>query len=163
MSDPGRIDPQPPPVPEPARTHTDGRHLRGHDWEWRRRIRSNPHSHTVYRTVVGAVGTLVVVVGLVLVPFPGPGWFIVFLGVAILASEFAWAKRLLHWGRGKLTLWNAWVMTKPVWFRVLMGLLTLLLVWALFYAYFAAFGIPSYLPDFGERWLSQLPALGPPR
>ena len=44
------------------------------DWEWRRRIRSNPHSHRVYRTVVGILGTVVMVAGLVMVPFPGPGW-----------------------------------------------------------------------------------------
>ncbi len=32
--------------------------------------------------------------GVRLVPLPGPGWLIVFLGLAILGTEFAWARRL---------------------------------------------------------------------
>ena len=42
------------------------------DWEWRRKIRSNPHSHLIYRIVVGVVGLIIVVLGLIMVPFPGP-------------------------------------------------------------------------------------------
>ena len=72
------------------------------DWAWRRRIRSNPHSYRIYRWVVGIVGTLVTLGGLIAVPAPGPGWLIVFVGVGILASEFEWAQRLLHWGRARL-------------------------------------------------------------
>jgi uncharacterized protein (TIGR02611 family) len=40
-----------------------------------------------------------VALGLVLVPLPGPGWAIVFGGLAIWAIEFAWAARLLDWVR----------------------------------------------------------------
>jgi uncharacterized protein (TIGR02611 family) len=134
----------------------------GHgDWAWRQRLRANPHSHRVYRTMVGVAGALVVGLGLVLVPFPGPGWLIVFLGVAIWASEFSWAQRLLRWGRARLSDWNDWLMSKSIWVRLLVGFATLLLVWALFYTYFAIAGVPSYLPDFGEDWLNQLPALDP--
>lgn len=43
---------------------------------------------------VGVVGTVVTVVGIVLIPLPGPGWLIVFAGLALLASEFAVAARL---------------------------------------------------------------------
>ena len=64
------------------------------DWEWRRKIRSNPHSHGIYRVVVGVVGLIIVVLGLIMVPFPGPGWLVVFLGLAIWASEFEWAQRV---------------------------------------------------------------------
>jgi len=40
--------------------------------------------------------------GLALVPLPGPGWLIVFLGLGIMATEFAWAERLLDFGRRTL-------------------------------------------------------------
>lgn len=40
------------------------------------------------------LGTLVVVVGVVLLPLPGPGTLIILLGVAILAVEFEWAREL---------------------------------------------------------------------
>jgi hypothetical protein len=47
------------------------------------------------RLVVFVVGVTVVVVGLILVPLPGPGWAIVFAGFAILATEFTWAEVVL--------------------------------------------------------------------
>ena len=50
------------------------------DWQWRRTIRSNPHSHLIYRIVVGVLGLVIVVIGLIMVPFPGPGWLVVFTG-----------------------------------------------------------------------------------
>ena len=50
----------------------------------------------IYRVVVAVVGCSVVALGLVLVPFPGPGWLIVIVGLGILATEFAWAQRLLR-------------------------------------------------------------------
>lgn len=48
----------------------------------------------VRRVVVGVTGACVVLLGLVLVPLPGPGWPIVFLGFVVLSSEFAWAERV---------------------------------------------------------------------
>jgi uncharacterized protein (TIGR02611 family) len=129
------------------------------DWEWRRRIRANPHSHRVYRTVVGVVGTLVTVAGLVMVPFPGPGWLVVFVGVGILASEFAWAKRLLQFGKQRLESWNDWMRPKPLWFKGLAALLTAALVGLIFYVLFVVAGVPSMLPDVIEMPLQTLPGL----
>jgi uncharacterized protein (TIGR02611 family) len=54
------------------------------------------------RLVIGVVGFGVVVVGLLLVPLPGPGWAIVFAGVALLGTEFSWAERLLQAVRRRL-------------------------------------------------------------
>jgi uncharacterized protein (TIGR02611 family) len=47
----------------------------------------------IKRFVVGAVGFLVVALGIVLMPLPGPGLLIVLAGVLILATQFDWAKR----------------------------------------------------------------------
>jgi uncharacterized protein (TIGR02611 family) len=129
------------------------------DWEWRRRIRANPHSHRIYRTVVGVVGTVVVVAGLVMVPFPGPGWLVVFIGVGILASEFDWAKRLLDFGKAKLHAWNEWVKPQPLWVKALLALATAVLVGVIFYLLFLVAGVPSLLPDLIEVPLQNLPGL----
>lgn len=54
------------------------------------------------RLAIGLAGSVVVVVGLILVPLPGPGWAIVFAGVALLGTEFSWAERLLQEARRRL-------------------------------------------------------------
>ncbi|MCC7341897.1 MAG: PGPGW domain-containing protein [Bryobacterales bacterium] len=48
-------------------------------------------------------GIVLVLVGLILaIPgVPGPGLFIVFLGLVLLAEHFRWARRLLDWGKTK--------------------------------------------------------------
>jgi uncharacterized protein (TIGR02611 family) len=76
---------------------------------FRDRLKRNPALALAWRIVVGVIGTLVVLLGLVLVPFPGPGWLIVFLGLGILATEFAWAERLLDFGRRTFTAWLQWL------------------------------------------------------
>lgn len=43
-----------------------------------------------------------------LIPYPGPGWLIVFAGLGILASEFEWARRTLRWFRERYDAWNEW-------------------------------------------------------
>jgi uncharacterized protein (TIGR02611 family) len=45
---------------------------------------------------VAVVGAVVVLVGLILCVLPGPGLLTVAAGLAILATEFEWARRLLH-------------------------------------------------------------------
>jgi uncharacterized protein (TIGR02611 family) len=51
------------------------------------------------------MGTFIVVVGLILVPLPGPGWAIVFAGLALLATEFAVAERMRNWLILQLKQW----------------------------------------------------------
>lgn len=55
-----------------------------------------------YRSGVLVVGVLVVLVGIVLLPLPGPGMLVIVLGVTILASEFGWARRPLHRAKERL-------------------------------------------------------------
>lgn len=54
------------------------------------------------RVAVTIVGFAVVIVGIVLIPLPGPGWAIVFGGLAILATEYVWAQRLLGFAKRKV-------------------------------------------------------------
>lgn len=92
------------------------------DWRWRERIRANVHTRRVYRAAVAVAGLLVVLAGLALVPLPGPGWVVVFVGVAIWASEFAWAARLRDGLRQRLVGWNRWVAARSVWVKTSLGL-----------------------------------------
>lgn len=50
----------------------------------------------VKRLIILVIGSSVVLVGLVLIVTPGPAILVVPLGLAILAIEFAWARRLLE-------------------------------------------------------------------
>lgn len=82
----------------------------------RQRLRSarawvarHPRLQFAYRAVVGLVGTVLTLGGLVLVPLPGPGWLIVFLGLAVLGTEFHWARRLSRWAQRTLDrFWQWW-------------------------------------------------------
>jgi hypothetical protein len=54
----------------------------------------------IKRYTIGAAGFLVVAIGVVLMPLPGPGLLIVLLGVLILATQFEWAERRVAQVRG---------------------------------------------------------------
>lgn len=79
---------------------------------WRVAIRKYPWLDALYRVVITVLGGLIVIIGLILVPLPGPGWLIVFLGLTVLGSEYHWARRMLGWLRRALARfwerWNAW-------------------------------------------------------
>ena len=49
---------------------------------------------------VAVAGSMVVVVGLALLVLPGPGLLLLTAGLALLATEFAWAQRWLTRLRG---------------------------------------------------------------
>jgi uncharacterized protein (TIGR02611 family) len=62
----------------------------------RARIRRNPLLNTAWRAGVFLTGAAVLVGGLVMMVTPGPGLLGIVIGLAILATEFAWAQRALH-------------------------------------------------------------------
>jgi uncharacterized protein (TIGR02611 family) len=70
--------------------------------------------------VVTVIGLAVLGVGILLLPLPGPGWLIIFGGLSILASEYAWAARLLAAVRRLFVRWKGWVRSRPIWLRLLM-------------------------------------------
>jgi len=47
------------------------------------------------RVIRVVVGFTLLIVGVLLLVLPGPGWVTIFFGLALLAAEFAWARRLL--------------------------------------------------------------------
>jgi uncharacterized protein (TIGR02611 family) len=59
------------------------------------------------KALVTLTGLVVIVVGLILVPLPGPGWLIVFFGLTILGLEFPLIRRFTHWIGAKVRrLWS---------------------------------------------------------
>ena len=58
---------------------------------------------TAWRVVVGVVGATVLALGLAMLVLPGPGLLVIPIGLAILASEFVWARRWLARIRGNGT------------------------------------------------------------
>jgi uncharacterized protein (TIGR02611 family) len=121
---------------------------------WRESVRARPMANRAYRVVVGVVGGAIVIGGLALVPLPGPGWVIVFLGLAVLATEFVWADRLETFARNQVKAWTAWLGGQALWVRVAFGLGTAIVVLGALYGLFAIVGAPGWLPD---SWVDRVP------
>ena len=123
------------------------------DWAWRRRIRANPTTRPIYRAVVFVVGLVLVLGGLVLVPLPGPGWLIVILGIAVWASEFEPAARLLEVVKSKVRSWDAWIKAQARWVQALVAVLTVLFVTTMMWLVLRVMGVPGLVPDGITSWL----------
>jgi uncharacterized protein (TIGR02611 family) len=113
----------------------------------RERIRSRRSTRIVYRIVVGLLGVALTVGGLLLVPLPGPGWLIVFGGLAVLATEFDPARRALDFGRRQLSAWTAWLGRQSLAVRGVVLLGTLSCVVAALYVVALVMGVPGWVPD----------------
>lgn len=48
------------------------------------------------RVIVSVIGFTVLVIGIAMIVLPGPAIVVIPIGLAILATEFVWAKRLLE-------------------------------------------------------------------
>lgn len=131
-------------------------------WEWRRKIRSDPRKRRIYRGVVAVVGTLLVLLGAATGWLPGPGGIpLTLLGLAVLASEFEWAQRLLAWARTRLHRGREWLRGKPPWVSWLGAAATLVGIAAAVWVWFAVFGVPDWAPDAAASWLEVLPGVQP--
>ncbi|MDB5165806.1 MAG: hypothetical protein JWM00_696 [Candidatus Saccharibacteria bacterium] len=111
----------------------------------------------VKKSSIGVLGGLVVVLGLIMVPYPGPGWLVVFAGLAILATEFDSARRVLDFAKGKYDGWQAWLKHQRIITQLLFWLLTfaivVLTIWLL-----NGYGIINDLFHLGWDWVrSPLP------
>ncbi len=80
------------------------------------------------RIAIGIVGGVVLVIGIIAIPYPGPGWLIVFAGLAILATEFAWAQKVLDVAKGKYDEWQAWLARQPFIIKAAIWVITAIVV-----------------------------------
>lgn len=65
-------------------------HLRARAWARRRRP-----THVLWQAGVLIVGIGLVIAGVAMLVLPGPGWAAIIVGLIVLASEYAWARRVL--------------------------------------------------------------------
>ncbi len=104
------------------------------------------------KALIAIVGGLVVLVGLVLIPYPGPGWLIVFGGLAILATEFEFAAKLLHYTKGKYEAWVDWLKHQNIFVKILTvaatGIVVILTIWII-----NGFGLINAVFSLNQEWL----------
>ena len=105
------------------------------------------------RALVGILGGLVVLVGLILVPYPGPGWLVVFAGLAILATEFAFAAKALEFAKGKYDAWVEWLKVQSWLVRIavlaLTSVVVIVTIWLV-----NGFGIAAGVFNLQYEWLT---------
>jgi len=58
-------------------------------------IWSTENTKIVRRVIISVVGATVLLIGVALLVLPGPAFIVIPIGLAILASEYAWARRWL--------------------------------------------------------------------
>jgi uncharacterized protein (TIGR02611 family) len=58
-------------------------------------FKKTPIGRLVWRIIIGLFGGLITVFGAIALVGPGPGILIVLAGLGILATEFAWAARVM--------------------------------------------------------------------
>lgn len=112
------------------------------------------------RLLIGLAGGLVLLIGLVLIPYPGPGWLIVFAGLAILATEFAWAQQVLETLKEKYEAWQAWLKRQSrsiqLLFLLSTAIVVVLTIWLL-----NGYGFIDTIFQLHRPWLhSPIPFLG---
>lgn len=87
--------------------------------------------------------------GVLLLPLPGPGWLVIFVGLGVLASEFTWARRLLDYVRDRVEAWTGWIARRGLAVRVALGGVGVAVVAAALFGYVAWRGVPSWIPWIG--------------
>ena len=119
---------------------------------WRRRLGNRRSVNHCYRVVVGIIGGLIVAVGLATIPLPGPGWLTVIAGLFVLATEFAWAERLLEFTKKHVKRWTDWVGAQPVWVRSLIAVATAAFVYGVLVVTLHMTGVPDWVPGWVPLW-----------
>ena len=66
-------------------------------------IKARRMLHLSWQVGVFIIGLAVVVAGIFMLVLPGPGWVVIFGGMAIWATEFVWAQLVLRWTKRKVT------------------------------------------------------------
>jgi tellurite resistance protein TerC len=66
---------------------------------WMKRILHVENVKVVKRVIVSVIGATVLLIGVALLVLPGPAFIVIPVGLAILATEYAWARRWLKKAR----------------------------------------------------------------
>ena len=104
------------------------------------------------RALIGMLGWAVLLLGAVMIPYPGPGWVIVFIGLSILAKEFDWAQDVHDYAHNKYTYWQGWLKNQSLYIKLLFWTLTavtvVVTVWLL-----NGYGFINVWFNLGQNWM----------
>ncbi len=89
----------------------------------RERTEEEAKRNILVRLAIIVVGAVVLLTGLLMLVFPGPGIIVTLVGLGILAQEFEWADRLLRTVRAKSHVDE--VGRLPIWAQVSLGVLSI--------------------------------------
>ena len=104
------------------------------------------------KLLTAVIGGLVVIIGIIAIPYPGPGWLIVFAGLGILAREFPWAARLLKVVKGRYDEWYEWVKHQGIIVKALLFLFTSIIVVVTIWL-INGYGLLNDWLHLGQDWL----------
>lgn len=112
------------------------------------------------RPVTLVLGWLIVIIGIVTIPFPGPGWLTVFIGIGVLSLEQQWPHKLLDFGIHRYEIFDDWYNRQPLWFKGFLGLLLLIFIWIIFALLFWVgwrLGMLDWTRPWTQQWVDKLP------
>ena len=123
---------------------------------WRARLKATPTGRYWFRIAVGVIGFALIIAAPLTGWLPGPGGIPLFLtGVAVLSSEFLWAKAVNRRLKRHVQVYLSWTVNQQR------------LFWAGFFAtvgicwwiWLALAGMPAWLPEWASTILRQLPGV----
>lgn len=73
-----------------------------YDTGWEELTEDGARRSVIRRVLTIIVGFIVTIIGIILLPLPGPGWVVIAGGFSILAQEFVWAEKTVRYIRKKI-------------------------------------------------------------
>lgn len=102
--------------------------------------------------LVGLLGWTILLAGIVMIPYPGPGWAVVFIGLSVLAREYVWARRVNAFAHARYLGWREWLKRQPIYIKAIFWTLTCLTVivtmWLL-----NGYGLMNEWFNLGQDWV----------
>lgn len=133
-----------------------------------RRLHANPFLGALTKVVVTIVGTLVTMLGVIMIVTPGPAVVLIPLGLSILSTEWDWAYGVLAYAQRKFLEARARELARDPRVRRrnrILGAIAVVVVVGGSVAFVVVFGWPSYIVrswDWAQgraRWLPELPGM----
>lgn len=144
------------PVPEPieVRGATRAPHEPPDRLAWRARLKSHPTTRAWFRVAVAVFGVMLMIAAPAFGVLPGPGGLPLFLlGLAVLATEFHWARRFNKWLVRRMRAYLNWDPTHKRWLWFGVFMVFVVLTWV----YLLVLGVPAWAPGWAARVLGHLP------
>lgn len=112
----------------------------------------NKSLRTIKKVLIAVVGGIVTIAGIIAIPYPGPGWVIVFAGLTILATEFEWARSILDKLRAKYDEWQDLLRQQPRHIKIAVWCMTAIIVVVTIWLV-NGYGLINSFLNLGQDWL----------